>query len=267
MAIIKCPNCNEDISDKALKCVHCGYELQMSKRVCKECGATIRKNGKICSKCGCPVDYSENKQSQNDELKEVKNISSKKKIIIGIISFVVIVFLVLAVILLLEYSEEKQERKANKKYKEDLNTITYKMMTGSAQAEKCGNQIKKVWSNTIWEKSDVETDKYTKKYGIFNDDFNDSLTSLFSDSNFIELKDDVEANQNEINRLMRNMKNPPDDLEDAYDDLKDFYEDYLTLTNLCLKPTGSLQTYSAKFNEADSDVLNEYNKMKTYLDY
>ena len=24
MAIIKCPNCNEDISDKSIKCVHCG---------------------------------------------------------------------------------------------------------------------------------------------------------------------------------------------------------------------------------------------------
>ena len=27
MALIKCPNCGKEISDKAIKCVECGYEL------------------------------------------------------------------------------------------------------------------------------------------------------------------------------------------------------------------------------------------------
>ena len=27
MAMIKCPKCEKDISDKAIKCVHCGYAI------------------------------------------------------------------------------------------------------------------------------------------------------------------------------------------------------------------------------------------------
>lgn len=27
MAIIKCPNCNEDVSNKSTECVHCGKKL------------------------------------------------------------------------------------------------------------------------------------------------------------------------------------------------------------------------------------------------
>jgi len=29
MALIKCPECNRDVSDKADKCIHCGYPLTM----------------------------------------------------------------------------------------------------------------------------------------------------------------------------------------------------------------------------------------------
>lgn len=33
MAIIKCPLCNNDVSDKAKKCPHCNYELNMYNEV------------------------------------------------------------------------------------------------------------------------------------------------------------------------------------------------------------------------------------------
>lgn len=31
MALIECPECGQEISDKAKKCIHCGYELQAEK--------------------------------------------------------------------------------------------------------------------------------------------------------------------------------------------------------------------------------------------
>ena len=32
MALIKCPNCGQDISDKAEKCPHCGWEKKREKK-------------------------------------------------------------------------------------------------------------------------------------------------------------------------------------------------------------------------------------------
>ena len=147
-------------------------------------------------------------------------------------------------------------------------TLTLTMLSGSADAEECGNKIKKVWYNSIWKENDIETNKYTKnKYGTFNSDFNDSLNALFSDSQFEALVNKVKQNQKDVNSSMKKMKNPPEEWKDAYNDLKDYYDDYLTFTNMCVNPSGSLTTYSSNFSTADSNALNSYYKVKAYLDY
>lgn len=41
MAMIKCPECGQEISDKAKKCVHCGKILIEDKpatKICSDCG-------------------------------------------------------------------------------------------------------------------------------------------------------------------------------------------------------------------------------------
>ncbi len=47
MAMIKCPECGEEISDKAKTCPHCGVEIF----VCPECGQVSLGNGP-CKSCG-----------------------------------------------------------------------------------------------------------------------------------------------------------------------------------------------------------------------
>ena len=70
MAIIKCPKCNKDISDKSLKCINCGYILKEEKPMfCSDCGAKINKGDNECSNCGCPV-YENN--NTNDKLQKVE---------------------------------------------------------------------------------------------------------------------------------------------------------------------------------------------------
>ena len=274
MAMIKCPKCNEEISDKSEKCIHCGKViLEKEKIFCEECGNEIKEKDNICSKCGCPVQSKKEEAPQKVEVTKVKlgNEKSRKKIIIGVVIFLLIICAVTGGILY--YNKEQKEIKeqeaerVSREYKSNLNIISYKMLTGSADAEECGNKIKKVWANTIWEDSDPETDKYTKKNGVFNDDFNDSLSALFEDPDFIKITDGVEENQKEVNKLMKDMKNPPEEWEDAYSDLKEYYDAYLTFTNLCINPSGSLQTFSTNFNDADTNALNGYNKIKVYLDY
>lgn len=268
MAMIKCPKCAEDVSDKSAKCVHCGHVLiEEPKLFCEECGNEIKKSDKICSKCGCPVDKKQ--EPQKVEVTKVKlgNGIPKKKIIIGIVVLLLIVGGMFEFITIKNNSDKKKNQELSEQYKDNLNTITYKMLSGAADAESCGNKIKKVWSNSIWKDDDSETDKYTKTNGKFNDDFNDSLSALFADPDFIKITDSVKQNQKEVNKLMKEMKNPLEEWTDAYNDLKDYYDDYLTLTNLCTNPSGSLQTYSTNFSNADTDALNGYNKIRSYLDY
>ena len=76
----------------------------------------------------------------------------------------------------------------------------------------------------------------------------------------------IEDNQDTVNALMKKLKNPPDEYKDAYDAVSDLYDAYISFTNCATDPSGSLQTYSSTFNDADTNTLNAYKTMELYLD-
>ncbi|MCM1124676.1 MAG: zinc-ribbon domain-containing protein [Eubacterium sp.] len=54
--MIKCPECEKEISDKAKKCIHCGMVLpEEQKKYCSDCGKEISIDAAECPYCGCPV--------------------------------------------------------------------------------------------------------------------------------------------------------------------------------------------------------------------
>lgn len=59
MALIKCPECGKEISDKAKKCVHCGMSFENGipqKKRCDECGKENDIEATECVFCGCPFE-------------------------------------------------------------------------------------------------------------------------------------------------------------------------------------------------------------------
>ncbi len=54
MAMINCPECGKEISDKAATCPHCGTPVQ--RKFCKHCGAKIDKDCVVCPNCGKQVE-------------------------------------------------------------------------------------------------------------------------------------------------------------------------------------------------------------------
>ncbi len=57
MALISCPECGKEISDKAASCPNCGSPINDSanKKFCQHCGASIDKECVVCPKCGKQV--------------------------------------------------------------------------------------------------------------------------------------------------------------------------------------------------------------------
>ena len=89
MAIINCPECGNQISDKAKKCVHCGKVFEentteLNEMICEECGNAIPELSKECPNCGCSV---------SSKSKFEFKLTKKAKIILcSIIGVIVIVF-------------------------------------------------------------------------------------------------------------------------------------------------------------------------------
>lgn len=268
MAMISCSNCGGQISEKATQCVHCGVMIKRdNNKICKECGFELEENATVCSGCGCPVDTENNdcsnsNFSENAELKKAKG-KKKVKIIIALIAVILIVGSVTAVGIV-QYQIKIEDNV--KKYGDNLELAADAMLLGASESETCANLIKKVWYNTIFKESDYETDKYTKPDGYFVSDFNESLGNLYWDSDFVNKISDIKENKETVNSFMKKLKNPPEEYEEAYDALKELYDSYLSLTNLATDPSGSLQTYSSDFAEADKETLNCYNAVKIYFE-
>lgn len=274
MAMTTCPNCGEQISDKAKKCVHCGAILvPEEKKYCPDCGAELEEGMDTCPKCGCPIEniIETEKTPQQVEVTGVK-ITKKSKKIIVIATIAVIVVAIITAIGVQTHKKNvatkaaAEAQKQSEEYGTNLNMAAYSMLSGASDAETCGNLIKQVWYNAIYEKSDSKTDKYTKPKGYYVSDFNDALQNLFSDSSFSSQIADINDNKDTVNSLMKKLKNPPEEYKDAYESLSKLYDAYISLTNLATDPTGSLQTYSQNFNDADNETLNCYNALKMYLE-
>lgn len=274
MAMTTCPNCGEQISDKAKKCVHCGTVLvPEEKKCCPDCGAELEEGMNTCPKCGCPIEniIETEKTPQQVEVTGVK-ITKKSKKIIAIATIAVIVAAIITVLGVQTHKKNvaakvaAEAQKQSEEYETNLNMAAYSMLSGASDAETCGNLIKQVWYNAIYEKSDSKTDKYTKPKGYYVSDFNDALQNLFLDSSFSGQIADINDNKDTVNSLMKKLKNPPEEYKDAYESLSKLYDAYISLTNLATDPTGSLRTYSQNFNDADNETLNCYNALKMYLE-
>lgn len=277
MAMISCPNCGGQVSDKAKKCVHCGTVLiPEEKRYCPECGAELEEGAVLCEKCGCPAEEMKDAANlpQAVEVTGVKIAKKSKRIFIVLLIFI-------AVCTAIAYGKAQMQRekaiaaaeeeaaeaaKISEEYSANLEMAAYSMIASAGQAEECGNLIKQVWYNAIYEERNTSTDKYTRPNGYFVKDFNDALNNLFEDSSFQTRIRNIEKNQDTMNSLMKELKNPPEEYEDAYEAVSELYDAYLTLTNLVVNPTGSLQTFSDDFNDADSEALKCFNAVSIYLE-
>ena len=249
MSMINCPECGQSISDKAAACPHCSHRnegILAANVTCPECKMQYSGENQACPVCGCP-----------------NNTVYKKKNCKWIIITAIILCIVILSGLLGSFIINKGKAAI---YYNNMETVTYKMIAGSVLAEDAGNLIKNVWYNTIFEKYDDETDKYTLENGVFVSDFNDALGNLFSDEEFKNVISGIQSNQNEVTELMKSLKNPPKEYEGAYSALKAYYDDYLTLTKMVINPTGSLSSFSEDFNNADNASAKSYENMKMYLD-
>lgn len=269
MAMIVCPGCGKEISDKAEVCPKCGYTFEKKEEikriVCEECGNEFDENLDSCPNCGCPKPVKQ--QEVTPQKVEVTKVSvNKKKIIMGVSVVAVIVLAIIGGIFAKNIIDKKNAEKNAKAYFNKLESATTTMFSGCASAESAAGLIHDVWYNAIYEKSDSQTDEFTKPDGYFVSDFNDALFNLQMDSSFSADIKSIESNQETVEKMMKQLKNPPEEHKEAYDTLKEFYDCYLEFTNLAVNPTGNLTSYTSDYNDLDSEVMNKYKKMKMYFE-
>ena len=95
MAMITCPECGKELSDKAKKCVYCGkVMIEEPQKFCGECGKEIPFDVQECPYCGCPI------KAENPENVTIPKISEKtnKKPIIAIVAIALVIIMISLVV-------------------------------------------------------------------------------------------------------------------------------------------------------------------------
>ena len=152
MALIKCPECGNEISDKAEKCPHCGNTVNKKTDIlpkdiieCPECHKVLHSSTKICPYCGYSIKQgkklNENIISQlKEKIPQIKKIYDKckkeKRISIGIAAGIVAV----AIFILIMLGNGKL---GSQNYQKSVQSVSYEILSGASDAEDCGNLIKK----------------------------------------------------------------------------------------------------------------------------
>lgn len=98
MAMIQCPECGQEISDKAKKCIHCGkvfVEEVLPKKFCSDCGKEIAIDAVECPYCGCPIE--DDREECVSKLENGKR-KSIKRFIVAITGIVVIAIIAVLII-------------------------------------------------------------------------------------------------------------------------------------------------------------------------
>ncbi len=253
MALINCPNCNKEISDKAKVCVGCLHQLvdvNTEKKMmnCPECGVMIDGLTDVCTNCGYPLNTLE---IETGEKQKPKSVFKKKRFWFSVICFVLLMSIVLIA--------SNNTRTEN--YTIEICTAVDEIMAVSADVENVGNQICSVWNNAIWDKDSENTAKYTSTAK----DFNEALSNLFSDEEFISKITTIRKKQNEIDTYLGKLKNPPEKLEDAYDEFKELYYAYSDYADFVILCKGSYNTYTDDLAKKSSALMESYREIKVEL--
>ena len=139
------------------------------------------------------------------------------------------------------------------------------MLLGGSDAENIINLTLKVWSNSIYEERDNETDKYTRPDGYFVSDFNDALGNLYSDNTTSKKVSNIKDNQSLVEDIMKKLQSPPDKLEKCYETITDLYSAYQGVTDLAINPTGSYSSYADDKKNKINDFMSAYDKLGTQI--
>ena len=120
------------------------------------------------------------------------------------------------------------------------------------------SQIEDAWHNAVYRNYD--------RYNQGNYDINHTISAFFSDSdnanNINGLKYTLKP---EIDNLMKELINPPNEYKDEYEALLDVYGVFTQSFELTTNPSGSYKTYTAKIDELKSDFASRYGVLKALI--
>lgn len=245
MALINCPECGKEVSDKAPACPNCGYRINPIDFSALQ--DPPRPAAPAAPPPASPAPTDAPKPAPK-KCADWKTIAAAAVLAVALIA--------IAVVLIVQ--------KRDRDYAEALHQARVDMLLSASDAASVSDMIYSVWSNAIYEEYDTATDPYTRPNGYWRD-FNDALSSYFDSADYQFARDGLVKDLDSARIAVNDLKNPPKAYAEEYDVLRDMYSSYSTFLRFATDPDGSLTTYSDGRNAAFHSFMDDYDELKLLL--
>lgn len=228
MAIIACPVCGAELSDRASKCAHCGSDLTAFRTgECSQCGARFIPPAAVCPECGHSISTSKTRTQFTAPL-----FMRKIVIAVAIIAIVVIAGVCVTQWLSADNFESKFMNAASD------------VLDRSEEAAELLGQLGEAWDLT-----DRET----------------AITLLWTDDVFVQQANLLVARGEVIWDDIEDLQDAPDEYQDVYTALVKSYDGYLKLIDLLGNPSNDLDEYVNEIFTAIDEVTANYEVVRDYF--
>ena len=279
MALIFCPECKRQISDRAVACPHCGFpmgsgsllddnvepladQVPSGDLVCKGEAPRSRKRWRgafaailifviISVAAGAALLIAVRRHAAAEEKAIQESIEQELAIQESIKK---------------EQEEREQERKkARAEYISNLEGFAEYIAVGAACSEWICRLTSSVWYDTLFKVSDEETIAYTQTNGVFHGDFNESLSKLYGSEDVKTLTSAMIQNKERITTLYKKLLNPEPEFKECFEALDKAYAAYSDLTVFSLAPAGSYLTYVEESEELLEEFMSLYDRFNMLI--
>ena len=195
MALIQCPYCGDEISDRAQVCPHCNRDLTYSTgwQRCSECGAVLSGGESVCHSCGCPTGVQQTEQTYPAEVPE-KTAAPKRTMVY---------LLVLAVIAAAVFGVYKSHQ--SHVYYGAMDEINDILAKGIEELNYTADQLRLVGFNAVFSVYSEETDGYTCPDGQFVT-LPEALENLYAEPEFHRHLTKLSVYTDELRQLRKQVK-------------------------------------------------------------
>lgn len=240
MALIQCPECGREISDKVSACPHCGYPF--------------------AAQDSLPVSSEPPVSADTNVLAPVP----KKSQVLAIV--IVTILVIIAIVISMVMKKSNDEKKIRNTYIDNISEARTEMLVGAMYAEEVCVLVHDVWYDTIYEEYDFDTYVYTRdEQGHYHEDFNDSIQALYADSEIQDTISAIKDSKKDVDALMKRLQTPADEFSICYETLDALYDSYCGLVALAISPSGSLKSYTESYREYDGSFGRYYDKLGTQI--
>lgn len=239
MALIICPECGKEYSDKASQCPNCGCPTSL-----------VAENATSDAQIeGTAVSYGENDSAIYQEAQENPRKKNKGAIII----IAIIVILAIAGVITYKVIDNKKKKSkfaSAEEYIESAKTFYLALIMNASEIEDIGNSIAKAWKEN--------------KY----DDISKSVNKAM-DSNSTAISE-VEEKEKAIASMYKDLLSLPDannqELQEIKEAIKTAYKAYQELSDCVLNPFGkSYSEWRTDFSNTDTAGARAVNNLGALL--